>query len=396
MKFQASSSGFITGVRFYKESDDTGAHIGSLWSSSGTLLASGTFTGETASGWQELDFSSPVAMTAGTTYVASYFSSTGHPAATAAGLASAVTNGPLTALAGGGVYAFGSSNTFPTSTYNNNNYWVDVVYSPTAGATPPSVTTVYAGLGGDRRRGVDRAVGDVLAGGDAEHGVVYGEGLGREQCGWVGGVQCRRHGGDVHAEQLAGRQHDVYGDGVGGAECLRHADERPVLVEFHHRCGGPVPVQHLAGRDADRRGRFQDPSAQTSGVKFTASSSGFVTGVRFYKEPEDTGAHIGSLWCSSGTLLASGTFTGETASGWQELDFSSPVAITAGTTYVASYFSSTGYPAATPAGLASAVTNGPLTALAGGGVYAYGSSNTFPTNTYNNNNYWVNVVYSPS
>ena len=118
--------------------------------------------------------------------------------------------------------------------------------------------------------------------------------------------------------------------------------------------------------------------------------------MRFYKEPEDTGAHIGSLWSSSGTLLASGTFTGETASGWQELDFSSPVAITAGTTYVASYFSSTGYPAATPEGLASAVTNGPLTALAGGGVYAYGSTNTFPTNTYNNNNYWVDVVYSQS
>jgi hypothetical protein len=117
-------------VRFYKEVDSTGTHIGSLWSSSGTLLASGTFTGETASGWQELDFSSPVAVTAGTTYVASYFSSTGFPAYTAQGLGSAVTNGPLTALAGGGVYAYGGSNTFPTSTYNNNNYWVDVVYSP--------------------------------------------------------------------------------------------------------------------------------------------------------------------------------------------------------------------------------------------------------------------------
>ena len=134
MQFQASSSGFITGVRFYKEADDTGAHTGSLWTSTGTLLASGTFSGETASGWQELDFSSPVAVTAGTTYVASYFTSTGYPAYTAQGLASAVTNGPLTALAGGGVYAYGSSNTFPTSTWNNNNYWVDVVYSPTAGS----------------------------------------------------------------------------------------------------------------------------------------------------------------------------------------------------------------------------------------------------------------------
>ena len=59
-------------------------------------------------------------------------------------------------------------------------------------------------------------------------------------------------------------------------------------------------------------------------------------------------------------------------SGWQELDFSAPVAVTAGTTYVASYFTSAGHYAATQNGLASAVTNGPLTALAGGGVYAYG------------------------
>ena len=73
-------------------------------------------------------------MTAGTTYVASYHTSTGYPADTAKGLASAVTNGPLTALAGGGVYAYGSSNTFPTNTYNNNNYWVDVVYSQSSGA----------------------------------------------------------------------------------------------------------------------------------------------------------------------------------------------------------------------------------------------------------------------
>jgi hypothetical protein len=139
-----------------------------------------------------------------------------------------------------------------------------------------------------------------------------------------------------------------------------------------------------------------DPAAQTEGVKFTVTTSGHITGVRFYKESQDTGAHIGSLWSSTGTLLASGTFANETASGWQELDFSSPVAVTAGTTYVASFFTSTGYPAYTPHGLDSAVTNGPLTALASGGVYAYGSSNTFPTNVWNNNNYWVDVVYTTS
>ena len=120
-----------------------------MWNSTGTLLASGTFSNETASGWQELDFSSPVAITAGTTYVASFFTSTGYPAYTAQGLASAVTNGPLTALAGGGVYAYGPANTFPTNVYNNNNYWVDVVYSPTSGATAPAAPSGVTATAGN-------------------------------------------------------------------------------------------------------------------------------------------------------------------------------------------------------------------------------------------------------
>jgi hypothetical protein len=129
LQFQASSDGTVTGVRFYKEADNTGTHTGSLWSATGTKLATGTFTSETASGWQELDFSTPVAVTAGTTYVVSYHTSTGHYAYTSGGLASPVTNGPLTAQASGGVYAYGSADAFPTDSFNATNYWVDVVYS---------------------------------------------------------------------------------------------------------------------------------------------------------------------------------------------------------------------------------------------------------------------------
>jgi len=130
LQFRASSSGRITGVRFYKYSDNTGSHTGSLWNASGTLLATGTFTNETASGWQELAFASPVTITANTTYVVSYHTDAGHYAFTSNGLASAVTNGPLTALASGGVYAYGSGNVFPSNSFNASNYWVDVVYSP--------------------------------------------------------------------------------------------------------------------------------------------------------------------------------------------------------------------------------------------------------------------------
>ena len=49
-----------------------------LWSSSGALLATATFTNESASGWQDVAFASPVPVTAGTTYVASYHTNAGH------------------------------------------------------------------------------------------------------------------------------------------------------------------------------------------------------------------------------------------------------------------------------------------------------------------------------
>src|SRR2546423_1585760 len=69
------TNGYVTGIRFYKSAGNTGAHVGNLWRSSGILLAMAIFTAETASGW---NFSSPVAITAKTVYVASYYSAAGH------------------------------------------------------------------------------------------------------------------------------------------------------------------------------------------------------------------------------------------------------------------------------------------------------------------------------
>ncbi len=71
-----------------------------------------------------------MAITAGTTYVASYYTDAWHYAITSGGLASPVTNGPLTALASGGVYSYDPASVFPSSSFNASSYWVDVVYSP--------------------------------------------------------------------------------------------------------------------------------------------------------------------------------------------------------------------------------------------------------------------------
>ncbi len=59
VKFRADVNGYITGLRFYKGSADTGTHVGSLWTRTGTLLATATFSGESSSGWQQVLFSSP-------------------------------------------------------------------------------------------------------------------------------------------------------------------------------------------------------------------------------------------------------------------------------------------------------------------------------------------------
>jgi hypothetical protein len=141
-----------------------------------------------------------------------------------------------------------------------------------------------------------------------------------------------------------------------------------------------------------------DPSAVELGFKFQSDVPGTITGIRFYKGPGgNNGTHTGTLWSSTGTQLATGTFVNETDSGWQQMTFAAPVAITANTTYVASYFAPTGFYSATPSGLSSQVTTAPLRALASSptssnGMYKYGGG--FPDQTYNATNYWVDVVFT--
>ena len=135
------------------------------------------------------------------------------------------------------------------------------------------------------------------------------------------------------------------------------------------------------------------------GTRFSSSTNGTVTGLRFYKGAGNTGTHIGQLWSSTGTLLAQATFTNETASGWQQVTLSAPVAITAGLSYIVSYHSSDGYYSVSENFFANSVTNGPLTAPAdasgaNNGLYIYASAPGFPNLTYNKQNYFVDVVLS--
>jgi hypothetical protein len=141
-----------------------------------------------------------------------------------------------------------------------------------------------------------------------------------------------------------------------------------------------------------------DTSAVELGVKLRADSAGFITGIRFYKSSQNTGTHVGRLWSASGQLLASATFAGETSSGWQRVSFASRIAVSANTTYIASYGAPNGhYADDTGYFSAAGVDSPPLHALRSGVAGAngvYGNLGTFPTNAYVDSNYWVDVVFT--
>ena len=408
VKFTTDTDGTITGVRFYKGPTNTGTHVGNLWTSAGALLASATFTGETASGWQQVNFAAPVNVTANTTYVASYHTNAGNPSYTAAYFATGVGNGPLHALSAGaaggnGVYSYGAS-AFQTQTYNANNYWVDVVFTNGGpDTTPPTVSAVTPTDGA-----TDVATSTVVT-------ATFSEAINASTAMFV----LRDPASNTVASTVT---YDA------SSRTATLTPTQPLALSTNYTAtitGGANGVKDLAGNvmTTDRVWSFttdagsscpctiwrpsvvpananaNDPSPQELGVKFTSDTSGTITGIRFYKGPTNTGTHIGNLWTSSGTLLATATFTGETASGWQQVDFATPVAITANTTYVASYHSNAGNPSYTSAYFASGgIDSGPLhvptSGVSGGnGVYIYGGS-AFPTQTYNANNYWVDVVFT--
>ena len=79
----------------------------------------------------------------------------------------------------------------------------------------------------------------------------------------------------------------------------------------------------------------------TAGAPWSSTDNARITTLKLY--PEDRVLPKGQTQ----RLLATATFTNETASGWQQVNFSTPITIAAGTTYVASYHTNVGRYAAT-------------------------------------------------
>ncbi len=290
LKLQSTKAGLITAIRYWKAPSETGTHVGRIWSSTGSVLASVSFAAETASGWQQQALSTPLNIQANTTYVVSvsvnsYFAATDNNA-----LATSVVNGDLSTVADGKNGVYGSPNSLPTNSYQNSNYFRDIVF------VPNQVTTT---------------------------------------------------------------------------------DETIFTTQTPSNPNGTDGVPYELG------------------LKFQSTKAGLITAIRYWKAPSETGTHVGRIWSSTGSVLASVSFAAETASGWQQQALSTPLNIQPNTTYVVSvnvnsYFSNT------QNALATSVVNGDLKTVADGKNGVYGSPNSLPTNSYQNSNYFRDIVFVAS
>lgn len=517
VKFRSQVNGFITGIRFYKGSQNTGTHEGTLWSSSGTQLARATFINESASGWQQVNFSNPVAITANTTYIASYHTNVGRYSKNENYFTSSgVDSYPLYAFRNGesgsnGVYSYSANPAFPTATYNSSNYWVDVVFSTNVGlavtATTPSnnatdvstTTSVTAAF----NKALDpatigsnfelRGPGSTLVNANISYNsttntatltpsaalaanttytaTVKGGATGvKDQSGnnlaanvsWsfttntpdttLPTVTAITPANNATGVSTSPTVRVTFSEAMSAATIntinfeLRNSSNSVVSATVTYDAatntatltpssplavsnvytatvrGGSTGVKDLAGNALAANYIWSFTTSSTSvisiwdnnatpavitdpdnsavelGVKFRSNVNGYIKGIRFYKSPQNTNTHVGTLWSSTGTSLAQVTFESEQPSGWQQMNFATSVAITANTTYVASYHTNVGKYSVTENFFTSGVNSSSLRALSssesgGNGVYTYNANPAFPSSSYNASNYWVDVLF---
>jgi hypothetical protein len=411
VRFRVNQAAVVSGVAFYKASTNTGTHTGSLWTNSGQLVATGTFTNESASGWQTLTFANPVFIPANTTYMASYYAPNGHYSYdagtfTTAGVSATDASGlQVTALQYGvdganDVFHYGSSGFPSTDAGAADTYWVQPLVRLGADNGPHVLSAQPTGSG------VDATYPGISVSFEAPIDPTTMTFTLTSSAGTVPGTSSYDGSEAMFTPRGQLVPGTTYTASIRVADPAGNLMPSPYTWTFtvssaapdysacsYSPCGLWDTYSVVPGNPD-----FPDSSANELGMAFTTAVAAQVTGVAFYKGTGNTGTHTGSLWKADGTLLATGTFTGETDSGWQTLTFATPVSIAPGTTYIASYYAPNGNYAADIGYFASPQLSYPLTAPAGGtqgnGVYRSGSDG-FPSNgSPNQTNYWVTPLFT--
>jgi hypothetical protein len=399
LRFTPERDGFIDAVRFYKGPENSGTHTGSLWDAAGARLGSVVFEDETATGWQAASFPEPLPVQAGTTYTVSYTAPAGGYAAqprywpynSAPSSPVSVSN----AIGADAAGVHGAPGARPELTWNDTNYFVDVVFT-TAATSPlriaartpaPGVSSVApdAPVTASFTRAADPASVDIVvrdASGAAAAGSVTYDSATKTARFTPSAPYAPS---TVYTVAVSAETPD--GDaleGGGWSFTTRAAD----------RAEGDCPCSLYDESRTPAIPSDADGARVTVGVSFTPETDGTITAIKFYKGGAgNSGAHTGTIWDAAGRRLADADFSGESVAGWQTAVFGTPVPVRAGEGYVASYLAPRGGYSATAGAYATAYTRGPLSVPQRGGAYTYADG--FPGEA-SDTDYGVDVVFEPA
>lgn len=382
-RFSSDVEGKLTGLEFYRSIGETGTHTGTLYSTSGEVLATVQFPDSNVSGWQYAAFETPVQIQPNNDYVAAYRSNGTYPA-TPGKFAAATQTGHLKTGIGAGHYTYGTG--YPATTVTTS-YLVDVRFVPKAAPVTVTERTPEAGAA---NIALDSTLSATFSQ-PLESGATLkvsgpdGEIQGSSQLGQQGTrVTFTPAAALPESSVLTVTPQDIRGVDSGAAAIA------PWTV---HTAGADIQLDSFLGDQVPQTLDPQDTGEVELGMRLEASEDLSVHAIRYYRGSTGSGASSGSLWDSQGNLLATTAFGPAAAPGWYTAYLSTPVTIRSGEQFTVSYHAPNGGYVVTGADFASGKSNAALSLSGSNGLYAYGSGSR-PTSSWNNSNYFADLLYS--
>ena len=429
VKMRFDHAGYISGIRFYKVAGMGGIHTATLWNNNGTVrMANATFVNETASGWQEVQFA-PVAVAANTIYTVSVFMADGNYTATSGFFAStAIANAPFTipstgnavdgnGLVGNGVYAGSSTSTYPTSSFNATNYWIDATYINSTDTSPPAISAqspaddaVDVPLIDTVSATFDKQLDPASVSAST---VLVKDSQGQPVNGSVSyDSATRKVEFTPDVIWMTGETYTV--TLKGSSQTIQDYDGHDMAADYSWTftaSNDPIacPCSLKNGQIPAGSNTYHEDFGQgiELGLKIVPNMNGYITALRFYKPLMSSAtSHIGHVWDGQENLLATATTVGESDYGWQEATLSTPLFVNRGQVYIVSFgFLETSYQATfgqftapmTTAGFTAYPSGDSRNTASGSGtgnsVYTY-TAGQYPGSPGTNNYYHIDAVFS--
>ena len=318
--------GQITAIRFWKSASEVGSHAGHIWDAKGNLLATVTFTNETTSGWQQQLLSQPLSIAANAEILVSVNTAGGYFVSSHNGLSSAIVSGNLHSITGSNG-RYGSSGTYPAQTYQSSNYFRDVIFVPSS----PTGSSSISGTIAPATAATGATVALSGSGPQTTTADVNGNFTFASLSSGTYTVTPTKTGYTFTPSSLTV---SFNGSSVSG-------------LSFSASPNSTSSNQSLFTTQSPVGSSYNDGVSYELGTRFYADVAGQIAAIRFWKSSSESGTHVGHIWDSKGTLLATVTFANETASGWQQQSLGTPLTVTANTEYLVSVNTGKNYYVAT-------------------------------------------------